>query len=62
MLYEIVLHILLANGIVFVIFKTILGALFYDFLDFVHLSSVKKIRRRISFDPYPPDIVKHRNL
>ena len=36
--------------------------LFYDFLDFVRLSSVKKIRRRISLDPYPPDIVKYRNL
>ena len=35
---------------------------FYDFLDFVCLSSVKKIRRRISFDPYPPDIVEYRNL
>ena len=32
------------------------------FLDFVRLSSVKKIRRRNSFDPYPPDIVKYRNL
>ena len=35
---------------------------FYDFLDFVRLSIVKKIRRRISFDPYPPDIVEYRNL
>ena len=33
-----------------------------DFWGFVHLSSVKKFRRRISFDPYPPDIVKYRNL
>ena len=29
---------------------------------FCRLSSVKKIRRRTSFDPYPPDIVKYRNL
>ena len=42
--------------------QKIFGALFYDFLDFVLLSSVKKIRRRTSFDPYPPDIVKYRNL
>ena len=68
MLYKIVLHILLAGSMALSLrypghLKKISWVLFFMiFLDFVRLSSVKKFRRRISFDPYPPDIIEYRNL
>ena len=35
---------------------------FATFRDYFVLPSAKKFRRRISYDPYPPDIVQYRNL